>query len=219
MGYLLKSHAGHELLPAMTEVAGGRRFISAVLTGHADNARGAPRCHEVGFYEDGAALLDAFVRFAEWALREGKSLIVVLDQPRRRTFRERLQAKGLDVQRAASEGRYFALDPADVLSRVLVDGWPDETLFWSSATALMAEASRASQGRPPLVAVCGMGTACLLRDGSADAAVRLEDLWSEVATAYNVDMLCGFSMDLFGGEEYADALGRIRAQHSTVHAT
>ena len=218
MGYLLKTHAGPELLPAMTAVGDGKRFISAALTGHTGDARHAPRCHEAGFYADGTALLDAFVRFAEGALNAGKTLIVVIDQPRRRTLRERLQAAGLDVERAVREGRYLALDPGDVLSRVLVDGWPDDTRFWSAATALVAEASRASRGTPPLVAACGVGTARLLRDGLAEAAVRLEDLWSEAASAYNLDVLCGYSMDMFKGEEYADALGRIRAQHSAIHA-
>jgi two-component system NarL family response regulator len=216
-GSLLKSQAGHELLPAMTAIAAGKRFISATLTGHADNGRDAPRCHEAGFYTDGAALLDAFVRFAERALSAGKALIVVLDQQRRRALRDRLKGKGLDVERAVREGRYIALDPGDVLSRVMVDGWPDDTRFWSAATRLVADASRASRGTPPLVAVCGIGTARLLRDGHADAAVRLEDLWSEAATAYNLDVLCGYSMDLFGNEVNTDALGRIRAQHSATH--
>jgi CheY-like chemotaxis protein len=217
MGYLLKSHAGQELVPAMTTVTGGRRFISAALTGHAHHTRDVPRCHEAGFYADDAALLDAFVRFAEAALSAGKTLIVVIDRPQQRALRERLQVKGLDVERAAREGRYMVGDPEEILSTILVGGWPDDTRFWSAATALIAEASRASRGTPPLVAACGVGTAHLLRDGRADAAVRLEDLWSEAASAYNFDVLCGYSMDLFSDEEYDDALDLIRAQHSAVY--
>jgi DNA-binding NarL/FixJ family response regulator len=219
MGYLLKSHAGRELLPAMAAVAGGKRFISGVLTGHGEDeaARAAPRCHEAGFYENGTELLDAFVRFADAALVAGKALIVVTDPARQRALRDRLQARGLDVERAVADGRYVTRNPGEVLGAVVVNGWPDDGRFWTAATALIAEASRASRGTPPLVAACGEGTAYLLRSSSADAVMRLEDLWSELANAYNVDMLCGFSMDLFARDEYRDALRRIRDQHSAAH--
>jgi DNA-binding NarL/FixJ family response regulator len=219
VGYLLKPHAGSELLPAMAAVARGKRFISAALTGHAADAAARSACaHEAGFYADGAALLEHFVGFAEAALAAGRALIVLTDHSRLHPLRERLQARGVDVERAVSEGRYVLRDPAHALAAIMVDGWPDDRRFWTACTALVAEASRASRGTSPLVAACAECSARLLRDGHADAAVRLESLWSELASTYNVQVLCGYPMDQFGGAEFRDALHRIRAEHSASHS-
>jgi CheY-like chemotaxis protein len=219
VGYLLKSHAGSELQQAMTAVARGKRFISTALTGHdaAAACEDGPRCHEAGFYVDATALLEHFVTFAESALNARKSLVVIADAAREQALGARLRAQGHDIERAAREGRYVSRDPREALSAVVVDGWPDERRFWAAGTALMAEASRASRGAPPLVATCGECSASLLRDGHTDAALRLEDLWSDLAATYNVDVLCGYDLDVFGGAEYRDAIHRIRAAHSGTH--
>lgn len=58
-GYVVKSDAASELLPAVKAVLEGKRFVSASLEGHY-------YCdHNVEYYTDHAALLDAYAGFRD----------------------------------------------------------------------------------------------------------------------------------------------------------
>src|SRR5262249_13987990 len=105
-GYIIKSDAARELLPAMAAIVKGKRFVSTRLGGRIfENAKHEPipealRCHEVGFYSDDESLLDNFARFAEVKLRGGNSFIFVGTESHRNDLHQRLQAGGWDIDRA-----------------------------------------------------------------------------------------------------------------------
>jgi hypothetical protein len=128
-----------------------------------------------------------------------------------------LQACGLDIDFAIEEGRYVWLDVADLLSAIMVEGRPDEARFWKAATALEAAARKASTCTPARVAACGECAPSLWRAGKADAAVRLEQLWDEFARAYDVDILCGYTVNSPLHDEEDRTFKRICAEHSAVH--
>ena len=97
-GYLLKTSAVEELVPAMETVAAGGRFISPALTGRrVDPSRthvaraNLSRCHEVWFYSDEALLVDGYARFVEAALGAGKAVVFVAIDSRRKAVHQRLQ--------------------------------------------------------------------------------------------------------------------------------
>jgi DNA-binding NarL/FixJ family response regulator len=218
-GYVVKSDAARELLPAMNAITEGRRFISPRLGGRPldERAERVPceaRRHEAGFYSDETLLLDHYARLAEAALQAGSSLIIV--DSRRDQVQARLEARGLDVVRANKEGRYLSLDVADCLSNFLIDGWPDEARFWDAATSLVMKAAKASTSAHPGVAACGECAPVLWREGRGDAAVRLEQLWDDVARTCQVDIFCGYSMSR--GDQHAEIFQRICAEHSAVHS-
>jgi DNA-binding NarL/FixJ family response regulator len=221
-GYILKSDVGRELLPAMDALVRGKPFISAVLTGRPLNTTEQerhprrPRCHQAAFYSEDAILLDAFVRFAAAALEAGRTVIVIAVESRRNELRQKLRAHGVDIGHVVEDGRYVSVDVADTLSAFMVGGWPDEARFWKMGASLIADAASASRGTHPLVAAYGECAASLLSDGMVDAAIRLEQLWSELASTYNVDVLCGYSERLLRHHEGTDVLRRIREEHSGV---
>ena len=77
-GYIAKSDAECELLPAMETIVKGQRFVGAMLTGRTfDSGQDdGPARHEVGFYSEDAFLLDDYARFAKAALDAGKAFIL-----------------------------------------------------------------------------------------------------------------------------------------------
>jgi DNA-binding response OmpR family regulator len=223
-GYILKADAGSDLLPAMEAIVEGRRFLGAALAGRAagrTEQKGDEydtRCHEAAFYSDTTFLLDEFARFVEAALHAANAVIVLLTGSRRRELHQRLDARGLNIDLAIKEGRYLSLDVADVLGSIMVDGWPDEERFWKSGISLMMRAARASSGDAPRLAACGECAASLAQAGGVDAAIRLEHLWDELARTFNVDILCGYSMNVPRHDEECDVFRRICAEHSVVHS-
>jgi DNA-binding NarL/FixJ family response regulator len=220
-GYLLKADVGGELLAALTAVADGERYASGTLTGRSPDRFGRcghkSRCHEAGLCSEDSLVLDAYVRFGKPALDAGKTFIVVGSEPRRSAVQRQLETLGVDVERAVRERRYLSLDMADVLSQFMVDGWPDEERFWKAAVSVMTRAAAAARCSPPGVAACGECAPTLLRDGSVEAAIRLEHLWDTFARTFNVDILCPYS----GGVEYdhgSEVFHRISGEHSAVYS-
>jgi len=134
-GYVVKSNAARELLPAMNAVLRGGRFVSAGLAGGNTTdpndeqahdhlrletlpdreADGEVTHHEVNFYLDDEAFVIGFGRFIESTLRNGNAVIVLATELHRSAILQRLRRKGVDVDAAVEEKRYVALDVAHSL--------------------------------------------------------------------------------------------------------
>ncbi len=238
-GYVCKPDAGSELLQAVSAVLRGERFVSARFSGHdlvrdsdavasqelpiedafapLQRNREITQRHEVGFYSDDASLLDGFTQFIGVALRNGSAVIVIATESHRDGLLPRLQTHGLDFGAVIEEGRYIALDAADTLSTLIVNGMPDPVRFFNVADALLLNAAKASKRETPRVAVCGESVALLLMQGNPEAAIRLEHLWNEIVKSYDVDVFCGYPRGSFQTEQDSLIFQRICAEHSAVH--
>src|SRR5271169_5136344 len=121
LGYVVKTHAGIELLAAVEAVRHGKQFISGGVPRKAE----ITRSHEVEFYPDDAAFVGGFTHFIEAALKAGKALIVVATESHRKSLLQRLQEQGVDIAAAIEQGRYLPLDVADTLSTFMGNDLPD----------------------------------------------------------------------------------------------
>jgi DNA-binding NarL/FixJ family response regulator len=224
-GYVIKSDAESELLPALMAVANGGQFFSARLTGcpaepRDQGERPARRAHrhEVGFYADEASLLTEYVLFAAEALRAGNVVVVVAGDARRFEMQQNLEALGFDVNRAIREARYRPSDVADVLSTFMVNGWPDETRFRATWDSFIDEAARTAPGGTR-ISGCGDCSASLWLDGRGGAAVQAERLWDALSRERDVDILCGYPLTVAGLSDDEDVFRQIRDAHSMVRST
>ena len=237
-GYVVKLDAGRELLNAVRAVLRGERFVGHRLAGHgftgpsdtppSGNTRGnkvAPsqrqnieiaRRHEAGFYSDDASLLDGFTQFIGAALKAGNAVIAVATESHRDRLLSRLQAHGLDIGAAIEQGRYISLDAVGTLSTFMVNDQPDPVRFSKVAGDLIVGAAKAAKGERPRVATCGECAPLLWAQGNAEAAVRLEHLWDEIAKTYDVDVFCGYTMGSVQGGIDSQIFQRICAAHSAV---
>src|SRR4051812_27952893 len=97
-GYVVKSDATGDLLPAIGAIAEGKTFVSPRLAGAPfdwttvrRNSRSI-RHHDVMFSPDEPSMIDGFARFVEDTLEAGGSAIFVATPAHRRAVYERLQA-------------------------------------------------------------------------------------------------------------------------------
>jgi CheY-like chemotaxis protein len=244
-GYVVKMEAGGELLAAVDAAVRGEQFVGKIVAGHdltgtsdmpasdegepedfqsktgfASRLRenGIARRHEVEFYSDDGSFLDRFTRFIGAALMVGKAVIVVATQSHRDSLLLRLQAQGLDIGAAIEEGRYISLDAPETLSTFMVDGLPDPVRFRKVAGDLIAGAANTVSGKPSRVAACGEGVSLLWTQGNADGAIRLEQLWDEIARSYGIEVLCGYSLDSVQAGMDTHIFQRICAEHSAAHS-
>ena len=179
LGYVVKTHAGSELLAAVGAVLEGRQFISSGLSGHpftdatdpqASRFRtqaGSPiagtekkeiaRNHEVEFYSDDASFLAGLTRFVETALEAGSKVIVVATESHRNGLLRGLQAHGVDTAAAAQQEHYLLLDAADALSTFMVRCGPSRERFLSIVAPLI----RCAEIKHKRVELSGNGCASL----------------------------------------------------------
>lgn len=243
LGYVVKSDAELDLLTAIEAVMSGKRFVSGLLASHdfagvldpqtpmhgtqekVDSStrrlmqkKTIKHFQEVEFYGNEAPFLARCTRFIGAALANGDAVIVVLIPSRRNSLRQRLETEGCDVSEAIEQGRYLALEPADMLSEFMRNGQPDADRFPKAAGDLIATVLKSATGKHPRVAVCGECSALLHAAAKAEDALEMERLWNELSGTYNVDSLCGYPIEGFRNEEQRPIFQQICAEHSAVYS-
>ena len=140
-GYVVKSDAGSELLPAIEAVLHGKQFVSAGLKDRnsIDTAdRALPEevvarsrfqsveGHELRLYADDTAFVDGFAQSIQATLENRNAIVVIVTKSHRANLLQKLRADGVDVDSAVERRLLILLDVADSLSIVTVDAATDE---------------------------------------------------------------------------------------------
>jgi CheY-like chemotaxis protein len=219
LAYVHKARAGSDLLPAVEAVLRGERFASSTIKGYklteAPEAKTTHR-HEVQFYSDDTVLLDRLVRFVATTLKTGNVAIVVATESHRDRLVQRLKTQDLDVDAAIKEGRYIPIDAVGTLPIFMVNEMPDSARFFEVVGGLIRAASKVGKTEHPRVAVFGEWVSLLAAEGNTEAAIRLEQLGNQLTMTYEVDILCGYALTSFHGEEDEHVFQEICAEHSAV---
>lgn len=238
-GYVIKSSAGKDLLPAVSAVIQGKQFASSELGDQfffdaisepvvdhsgskparvnaiSDNNHSNHR-HKVVFYPNDSSLIVGFALFAKSALKTGTPVIVIATETHRADILQKLRADGVEIEKAIEQGRYITLDPVDAMSGFMVNGMPNPVRFTRITTDLITRTAEAAQGESLRVAACGECAPTLLAEGKAEAAIQLERLWNDLAKRHEIDILCGYVSSAFAHDEQ-QILERICAEHSAGH--
>ena len=154
LGYVVKAHAGSELLAAVGAVLEGSQFVGSGLLGHDCATDAQARNHEVQFYSDESAFLVGFTSFIEATLKSENVVIVVVTEPHQVSLLERLHAGGGKITAAIEQKRYIPLNVADTLSTFMVNGSIDPLQFAKVAGDLIVEAAEAARKEHHHVALC-----------------------------------------------------------------
>lgn len=238
-GYVVKTDARSELLEAVSAVLRGERFVGKRFSGHdfvgASEAMASEEFrtksalalrgnieiahrHDVGFYSDDAGLLDDLTQFIGAALTAGSSAVVIATEPHRNSLLLRLQGHASDIAEAIAQGRYIAVDAADALSTFMINGMLDAVRYLNLFRDLIVRAAEAAKGEQARVAVFGEGVHLLWAQGNAEAAIQVEGLCNQLAKAYDVDILCGYSIRGVQGGMESPFYEKICAEHSAVYS-
>ena len=172
----------------------------------------APCDHIVQLYQDEEFLSRAVCRFAAGALANGEGLILVPTQAHWKAFRPRLEAEGVDVGAAQTNGQLTIVDADHLLPRFMRGKMPEAPVFLGLAANTIEKAR--DGGRFPKVRWWGEMVNVLWERGDAAASMRLEDLFDQLAHAHDICIFCSFQMDNFNGHVHAQMLPRLAENHS-----
>ena len=170
--------------------------------------------HTVQFYENDAFLAAAVADFVADGLREEQAVIVIAVAAHRQAFARRLRARGIDPERARSQGTLTWCDADVLLTRIMVDDEVDADRFRAEVLPLLQRAELRSPGG--VTRAYGELVDVLWRRGDRDAALRIEELWNELARTHRFALLCGYAMGPFCGTTSSAGYDAVCATHTHV---
>ena len=151
-----------------------------------------PRGHVVQFYETDDFLCEAVAAFLVEGLEAGQPVLVVATEPHREGIRQRLAVRGYEVSSLGRSDAVTFADASAMLSTFVAGSHVDARLFTRELESTLAACRQGRDGAT--VRVFGEMVDVLWRDGRADAALRLEELWNEAAAKESFALLCGYSL-------------------------
>ena len=179
--------------------------------------QGPGHSHAVQFYEDETFLADTVADFLAGGLAVGQPFIVVATEPHRKAIAHRLKSKGFDIDRPGATGTHTLLDARALLATFMAGSKPDAKRF---RAALGSAIDRSLHGSTHATArVYGEMVNVLWADGNPDGAIRLEELWNELANTHGFSLMCAYAMGNFSQEAHAAQFQEICRQHTRVVPT
>jgi len=171
-----------------------------------------PRDHIVQLYQDQQFLNRAVCRFAAGAIANGEGVILVPTAAHWEAFRPRLEAEGVDVKAAQSDGQLTVVDADELLPRFMKDSMPDAPVFLGLASDVIAKAR--DDNRFPKVRWWGEMVNVLWEQGNVAASMNLEDQFDRLAKHHEIAIFCSFVMDNFSSDVQSRLLPRLGQNHS-----
>jgi PAS domain S-box-containing protein len=176
--------------------------------------------HSAHFYSSDSLLINEIGRRMAVALLEGGAAIALATPPHQRELQRELELRGLDLAGLARQGRWISRNAAETLAAFMTDGWPDEDRFERTLGALVDAATGAvacGKGFPhPHIAAYGEMVTVLWEQGNTGAAVRVEELWTQLAETRRFHLSCGWPLRFFSHDRNGVVLRRICSEHSHV---
>jgi hypothetical protein len=173
----------------------------------------APCEHVVQIYEDDDQFIELLNGYTGSGITAGDCVIVIATANHLASLRDRLTSSGFDVDEIMASDRYVPLDAEAVLSRFMVNDWPDETLFNDVIRNLIGRA----KNRRRKVRAFGEMVALLWAKGQVGATVRLEQLWNKFCENEAFALFCAYPQSGFT-QDAAESVTHICGAHSKMIA-
>lgn len=173
--------------------------------------------HLVQFYRSEKYLCEAVGRFLETGFLNGHGVIMIARADRHPSFVQQLRRQGCNVDAALESGQLTQLDAYQTLETFMKGGVPDRDRFFETICQVM---QKSRHGREQLeVFAYGEMVDILCHAGNHPAAIRLEELWNDLATTHSFKLLCAFPLDSFCKEEHYPQFESICDLHGHVTPT
>ncbi|HYG15139.1 MAG TPA: MEDS domain-containing protein [Bacteroidia bacterium] len=156
----------------------------------------APCDHILQIYENDESIVAALSQFIISGFETNESVVIVATYEHLVTLDALLLIKGYNLQELKNKSRYLTFEANDLLSKFMVDGWPDEGLFFKAVTEIIKKVKNNNKVR-----VYGEMVAILWAQGHSGATVRLEHLWTKLCRQEEFMLFCaypkiGFTQDI-----------------------
>jgi PAS domain S-box-containing protein len=172
--------------------------------------------HVVQLYAGDGFLIDVLSRFVGGALAVGDAAVVIATKAHRADLERRLSANGVDTAKATIQGRYVVLDAIETLPKLMVEGAVDDDRFRQTVGGALTQAESSVARKQGRVAVFGELVALLWSGGNPSEAIRVEQLWNELAKSHSFSLLCAYPIAGCNHERHIEPFLQMCGEHSSV---
>lgn len=191
----------------MTEISGTNPLTSSVPDVFWGEI--APCDHVLQIYENDKEFIDILESFVINGFRSGESVIVIATPEHLRALNQRLRDQEWDLFSLTLQDQYIPLSAEETLGQFMINGWPDENLFYHLLTNLLLRA----RNRDRRVRAFGEMVAVLWSQGYSGATVHLEYLWNRYCESEQFSLFCAYPKSGFT-EDAKESLTHICSCHS-----
>jgi len=153
--------------------------------------------HMVQLYQEREFLVEAVAQYLGAGLRLGEAAIVIARPEHCERF-----ARALEREHLYPSAALRLLDAEQTLESFMVEGMPEWTAFHGVIGGAIAELRL----QYPAVRAYGEMVDVLWQRGEREAAIRLEEFWSEAGRQQSFMLLCSYAMDPLQAGSYGGAL-------------
>jgi hypothetical protein len=172
----------------------------------------APTNHVLQIYETDEVFINSLAGFVGGGINANDACIVIATDKHLKALETRLEDYGVHVNTLISEGRYLPFRAEETLSKFMVDGWPDESLFMNTISGVIKEA-RGKYKRG--IRAFGEMVAILWAQGNNGATVQLEHLWNEFCQKEAFSLFCAYPKTGFT-VNMSESIEHICCAHSKI---
>lgn len=174
----------------------------------------APAEHILQIYETDNEFIASLEGFVTGGFEKDESVVVIATPEHLRALNERLRKKGYDLFSLTLQDQYIPLSAEDTLAQFMINGWPDQNLFYHLLTNLLLRARKKERR----VRAFGEMVALLWAKGFSGATVHLEHLWSQYCQSEEFSLFCAYPKAGFT-EDPIESLEQICGCHSKLIET
>jgi len=177
-----------------------------------EQARGAD--HAVQIYDDAGDLAESVAMYFGAGFAQGEPGVAIATAAHSSLFAAALAGRGWDAAELEAEGMLRVLSAEKTLEVISEDGMPSQTRFDEVVGGLFDEIAARRSGKR--IRAFGEMVDLLSQRGHHAAALKLEDLWNELALTRNFSLLCGYRLDVFDAAVQLTQLPGVCKAHSHI---
>lgn len=171
----------------------------------------APCEHVVQIYENDKLFLHALEGFIGSGFLAGDAVIIIATNEHIVAIEKRLIKQGFKLDSLKTRGQFIAIEANEMLSKFMVNNWPDETLFVEAITSLLQKVQQKNRK----IRAFGEMVALLWQQGFNGATVQLENLWNKLHKKNDFTLFCAYPKIGFTQDIHA-SMNKICCEHSKV---
>lgn len=161
-------------------------------------------------------MVEGLSEFVGAALGAGGGCLLIITIPHRTALAEQLKSHGIDVNFVTAINKFIALDASEMLAHFMVDGRPNEKLFYDTLEPQLIRVRKVlSRSSASVVAFSEMVT-LLGQRGNCEAAIELERLWEQLSRRQSLSLRCAYPVGLFSDQSQFQLFRQVCAHHHQV---
>lgn len=171
----------------------------------------APCEHILQIYETDNEFITSLEGFVSGGIAAGEAVVVIATPEHLRALNDRLRKRSLDLFSLMLQDQYIPLSAEETLAQFMINGWPDQNLFYHLLTNLLLRARKKDRR----VRAFGEMVALLWAKGFSGATVHLEHLWTQYCESEEFSLFCAYPKAGFT-EDPIESIHQICGCHSKL---